>query len=192
MRLAEASPERVALTDRINRLEFAEYRRAGWFKAVTLCELRGSIDPGEAEALDRYAEAPADPSRDRDLIRLFLGEWLVCHHPESLSAFALDPAAFRPILRAEALAAADRIVADSLEEPRARIGGCLRWLRPASPEEAADVPYPQLRTWFAELFGDDCRFYLNDSAGGPPEWFGPANPRVMGLAPDVVGMLWLE
>jgi len=186
------SPERLALTNRINRLQFAEYKPVGWFKAVTLRELRQYIDSAAVEAVERYAQAPDDPALDRDIIRLFLGEWLLCHHPENIGAYGLEPNEFRPIRRNEALALADRIVAASLEVPGARIGGCLEWLKPTSPEEEADVPYTRLRAWFAELFGEGCRFYLHDSKGGPTVRFNLANPRVIGLAPDIVGMLWLE
>ena len=185
--MAGTSQERQALAERINRLVFAEYRRAGWFKAATLPGLRGYVGNGAGEVVERYARAPADPSLDRDLIRLFLGEWLVCHHPESVGAFGLDPAEFRPIGRAEALAVADRVVAASLDDPRARIE---EW--PESASRPAEVPYPQLQAWFAELFGKGCRFYLHDSPGGRTVRFDLANPRVIGLAPDVIGMLWLE
>lgn len=188
----DTTPERLALTNRINRLQFAEYKAVGWFKAVTLGELRRYINHAEADVVDRYLQAPEDPALDRDMIRLFLGEWLLCHQPESIGACGLKPSEFRPIGRAEALAVVDRIVAASLEAPGARIGGCLDWLKPANPEEAADVPYPQLRVWFVELFGEHSRFYLHDTEGGPTVRFNLANPRVIGLGPDIVGMLWLE
>jgi hypothetical protein len=123
---------------------------------------------------------------------VFLRNWLCGRHPESIGAFGLAVEEFRSIDRAEALATADRIVAASLEDPDARIGGCLEWEQPANPEEETDVPYPQLRVWFDVLFGGDCRFYLHDSAGGPTVRFDLANPRVIGLAPDLIGMLWLE
>src|SRR5262249_51984294 len=110
----------------------------------------------------------------------------------SMGAWGLDVEAFRRIERSEALALVDRIVARSLEDPDARIGGCLEWMQAGSPEEADDVPYPQLPVWFAELFGEGCRFYLHDLAGGRAVRFKLANSRVIGLAPDVVGMFWLE
>jgi hypothetical protein len=185
--VADAIQQRRALADRVNRLWFAEYRRVGWFKAATLPELRDALDDGEAEAVDRYTRDPDDPSHDRELIRLFLGEWLADQHPESVGAFGLDPARFRPIGRGEALAAADRVVSASRDEPAA---GIKEWS--GSPAQPAEVPYPQLRAWFAELFGDGCRFYLHDSGGGPTVRFDSATPRVIGLAPDLVGMLWLE
>lgn len=192
---AGAERDRIlhALTRRINRLSFVEYRAVGWFKAVTLGELRRYVSAAEAAVVDRYANTASEPALDRELIRLFLSDWLVCHLPESLGAFGLEVSEFRPIDRNDAVAAVDRIVATSLENPEATIGGCLDWLQPGSPEEKADVPYPQLRAWFAELFADErCRFYLHDSAGGPTVRFNLAKPRVIGLASDLVGMLWLE
>src|SRR5262249_45165494 len=146
----------------------------------------------DKEVVSRYSAAPHDSGGDREVIRVFLQDWLCCHHPESIGAYGLEVGEFRPISRAEALVVADRIVAASLEDPKARIGGCVEWLGPAGPAEAADVPSPQLRAWFAEFFGDGCRFYLHDSAGGPTVRFNLVNPRVIGLASDVVGMLWLE
>jgi hypothetical protein len=191
--MADTTPERLALTNRINRLCFAEYCPVGWFKAVTLGELRRYVQAADMGLVDRYSNAASDPALDRELIRLFLQEWLVCHHPESIGAFGLEVSEFRLITRGEAFATVDRIIAASLEYPEAIIGGCLDWLEPSSPEEAADVPYPQLGVWFAELFGGNgCRFYLHDSAGGPTVRFNLANLPVIGLAPDLVGMLWLE
>jgi hypothetical protein len=190
--MAEKSQDRVGLAGRINRLEFAEYKAAGWFKVAPVDELRQYCGREDAEAVARYARAPNDPASDREVIRVFLQDWLGCHHPESIGAYGLEVSEFRPVGRAEALAFVDRIVAASLEVPDARIGGCLNWLKPASPDEAADVPYPRLRVWFGELFGEGCRFYLHDSKGGPTVRFDLANPRVIGLAPDLVGLLWLE
>jgi hypothetical protein len=190
--MADVLHERVALAGRINRLMFAEYRAVGWFKVAPLDELRQYAGREDAEVVDRYAVAPNDPAADREVMRVFLRDWLCCHHPESIGAWGLEVAEFGPVGRTEALAVADRIVAASLEDPKARIRGCLEWLQPASPDEAADVPYPQLRVWFDELFGEGCRFYLHDSAGGPTVRFDLANPRIIGLAPDLVGMLWLE
>ncbi len=189
--MADVSQERVALAARINRLVFAEYSAVGWFKVASLDELR-RYAVRDAEIITGYALAPSDPVADREVIRVFLRDWLCCHHPESIGAYGLEVAEFRPISRADALAVADRIVAASLEDPEASIGGCLEWEEPATLEEAAHVPYPQIRAWFAELFGEGCRFYLHDSAGGPTVRFDLANPRVIGLAPDLVGMLWLE
>jgi hypothetical protein len=56
------------------------------------------------------------------------------------------------------------------------------------------VPPAQLRVWFGEvLFSHPgCSFFLHDSSGGPTVRFNLANPRVIGLSPDLVGMLWLE
>jgi hypothetical protein len=190
--MADVSNARIALASRINRLEFAEYSAVGWLKVAPLDELLRYAVGADKEVVNRYSAAPHDPGGDREVIRAFLRDWLCCHHPESIGAWGLEVEEFRPISRADALALADRIVAASLEDPDARIGGCLEWLEPASPEEAADVPYPQLRVWFAELFGEGCRFYLHDSAGGPTVRFNLANPRVIGLAPDVVAMVWLE
>jgi hypothetical protein len=190
--VADVLQERVALASRINRLVFAEYSAVGWFKVATLDELRRYAVGDDAEVIAGYALAPGDPKADREVMRVFLRDWLCCHHPESMGAYGLEVSEFRPTSRAEALAVADRIVAASLEDPEASIGGCLEWEEPATPEETADVPYPQLRAWFADLFGDGCRFYLHDSAGGPTVRFDLANPRVIGLAPDLVGMLWLE
>jgi hypothetical protein len=184
--MADPSQKRIALANRINYLEFAEYSAVGWFKVAPLDELRRR----GVEVIGRYSQAPHDASSDREVIGVFLRDWLCGHHPESIGAYGLEVSGFRPITRTEALAAADRIVAASLEDPEARIGGCLH--EPETPEETADVPYPQLRAWFDELFGEGCRFYLHDSAGGPTVRFDLANPRVIGLAPDLIGMLWLE
>jgi hypothetical protein len=190
--VADVSQERVALANRINRLVFAEYSAVGWFKVAPLDALRRYAGGEDAEIVAGYARAPNDPTSDREVIRVFLRDWLCCHHPESMGAYGLAVAEFRPISRDEALAVADRIIAASLEDPEASIGGCLEWEEPATPDESADVPYPQLRAWFGELFGEGCRFYLHDSAGGPTVRFDLANPRVIGLAPDLAGMLWLE
>jgi hypothetical protein len=190
--MGDASQDRVALAGRINRLEFAEYRAVGWFKVAPLDDLRRYAVGADREVVSRYSIAPHDAGADPELIRVFLRDWLCCRHPESIGAWGLEVAAFRPIARGEALRVADRIVATSLEDPAARIGGCLEWEQPASPEEAADVPYAQLRAWFDELFGEGCRFYLHDAAGGPTVRCHPAKPRVIGVAPDLVGVLWLE
>jgi hypothetical protein len=192
LRVADVSQERAARAHRINRLVFAEYSAVGWFKVAPLDELRRYAGRDDGAVVAGYALAPDDPAADREVIRVFLRDWLCCHHPESIGAWGLEVAAFRPVSRPEALAVADRIVAGSLEDPEATIGGCLEWEEPATPEEAADVPYPQLRAWFAELFGEGCRFSLHHAAGGPTVRFDRANPRVIGLAPDLVGMLWLE
>ena len=180
------SQERVALAGRINRLVFAEYSAVGWFKVAPLDELRRYAGRDAAEVVTGDALASGDPEADREVIRVFLRDWLCCHHPESIGAYGLEAAEFRPIGRPEALDVADRIIAASLEDPEASIGGCLEREQPASPEETADVPYPQLRAWFGELFGKGCRFYLHDSAGGPTVRFDLANPRVVGLVQDQV------
>jgi hypothetical protein len=137
--------ERRALAGRINRLEFAEYRAVGWLKVAPLDEIRRSAAREDVEVVTRYGLAPNNSELDREVIRLFLGDWLCCHHPESIGAYGLEPDKFRPIGRKEALD-----------------------------------------------FGEGCRFYLHDSAGGPTVRFDLTNPRVIGLAPDLIGMLWLE
>jgi hypothetical protein len=174
---------------RINRLWFTEYRQAGWFKVVTLRELHSSIDESEAGGLDQYGRVPDDPSLDCEVIRLFLSEWLMCQLPESVGVFGLDPAEFRPVGRAEALTVASQIVAASLDDSRARVR---ERVGSAVGAESADVPYSQLQAWFTELFAEGCRFYLHDSTGGPTVRFDMANPRVIGLAPDLIGLLWME
>lgn len=192
--MAGTAEERLALTRRINRLMFAEYSAVGWLKAVTLPELRQSYLTDEADRalIGRYAHAADDPALDHDLIRLFLREWLVSHIPESVGAWGLDPDGFRRVTRSAAVAVVEQIIATSLERTDAVIGGCLDWLRPDSPGEAAGVPYTQLRVWFAELFEDPAtRFYLHPG-GGPTVRFDLANPHLAGLAPDLVGMIWIE
>lgn len=179
--MADATQERLALTRRINRLVFAEYSSVGWFKATTLGDLLVYADGPDEEVVRAYDRDPLDPVRDRDVIRVFLGEWLGCHHPESMGTYALDVEPFHPIDRPAALAAVQGIVAASVDAG-GEIGGCLDWLTPVSEVEAADVPYSQLAEWFAALFGTDSRFYLRADGG----------PYVVGLAPDVVGMLWME
>lgn len=192
VRMADMSQDRVGLAGRINRLEFQEYMAVGWFRVAPLEEVGGYACLEDAEVVARYARTPNDAATDRELIQLFLRNWLCCHHPESMGAYGLEVSKFRSIGRAEALAVVDQIIAASLEDPEARIGGCLDWQKPATPEETADVPYPQLREWFSELFGDECRFYLHDSAGGPTVRFNLSVSAVIGLAPDLVGMLWIE
>jgi hypothetical protein len=179
--MAQATQERLALTRRINRLVFAEYASVGWFKATTLGDLLVYAAGPDEEVVRAYDRDPHDPARDRDVIRVFLGEWLGCHHPESMGTYALEAEPFRLIDRTEALAAVQGIAAASIEA-EGEIGGCLDWLTPVSDAEAADVPYSQLPRWFAALFGEDSRFYLRDDGG----------PWVVGLAPDAVGMLWME
>jgi hypothetical protein len=187
----DVSQERRALAGRINRLEFAEYRSVGWLKVAPLDEIRRYAVREDAEVVARFTLTPNDSEADRKVIRVFLRDWL-CRHPESIGAYGLEVDGFRPIGRKEALDVADRIVVASLEDPDARIGGCLGWMQPATPQETEDVSYHQLRVWFADLFGEGCRFYLHDSVGGPTVPFDLANPRVIGLAYDLIGMLWLE
>jgi hypothetical protein len=190
--VSDPTRDRLALVNRINHLYFAEYSAVGWFKVVTVGELRGYVSSEQRQVVDQYSRSPGDSGLDQEVIRLFLGDWLVCQCPESIGAFGLDPGEFRPIARTDAIATVEQIIARSLEDPEAAIGGCLDWMTPASPEESTDVPYPQLRSWFVELFADDARYYLHDSPGGPTLRFNLASPRVIALAPGLIGMMWLE
>jgi hypothetical protein len=186
--------ERQALTERINRLAFCEYKPVGWFKVVALPRLRKCLhSPADLEWIDRYLVGTSTDAVQRAVVRLFLGEWLVGEVPESIGAWGLDPDEFRAIDRPVALAAINAIVEASMSVPGATIGGCVDWLKPASPDEAHDVPYAQLRSWFVELFAaPQTTFFLHDAPGGPTLRFNVARPRIIGLAPDVVGMFWQE
>lgn len=187
----DSMASRIALAHRINRLEFDEYRPCGWFKVAPLAELRSDYDPLERAIVERYATAPSEPWLDHAMVHCFLSRWLVARHPENLGAFGLPAEEFRAARRDEALASVDEVIAATLMDPDARIQGCLSWLSPAAPGEAEDVPYPQLRIWFAELFGHESRFYLHDT-GHQGARLDPREPRVVGMAADLVGMLWLE
>ncbi len=109
-----------------------------------------------------------------------------------MSAYALAVSKFRPVDRAGALTAVDAVIAVSLQDPRARIQGGLDGPELGYPKEAGDIHYTQLRSLFAELFGEVSRFYLHDAPAWPTQPAESVRPRVIGLNAAVMGMLWLE
>jgi hypothetical protein len=100
------SRQRAALAARINRLVFAEYSRAAWFKVAPIDELRQESAVEEAEIV---ADAPAPNAAvvDREIMQVFLEDWLCWHVPESIGAWGLAVSEFRPIDRPEALSLVD-------------------------------------------------------------------------------------
>jgi len=198
--------ERLALAGQINRIEFEEYPAvaAAWMKAVGLQELRGCArEDGDQALIDRYERGEAgDVESQRAMIRLFLREWLSCNVPENIGVWGLEVSEFRPINPDEALRAADRIVAGcqggaeaGAQSPHAPVRAYLARLRGRGRHgPAVDPPPTRLRAWFGDvLFAPQgSAFFLHDSPGGATVRFNLANPRVIGLAPDLIGMLWLE
>jgi hypothetical protein len=206
-RVLDTSPEeRLALARQINGIEFEEYPvvAAAWLKAAGLEELRGCIrDDADKVLLDHYARGEAwDVESQRAMIRLFLREWLVCNVPENIGAWGLEVSEFRPISRDEALRAVDGIVAacqpdaePDMSSPHTEARAYLAAIRGRGRDgAAADPPPAVLREWFVEvLFAQPgSAFFLHDSPGGETVRFNLANPRVIGLAPDLIGMLWQE
>jgi hypothetical protein len=196
----------LALTGQINRIEFEEYPAvaAAWMKAVGLQELRKCVsEDADRGLIDRYELWEArDVESRRALIQLFLREWLSYNLPENIGVWGLEVDQFRPISRDEALRAADRIVAACQggaeageQTPHAAARAYLARLRGRGRDgPAADPPPAQLRAWFGDVLfaSPDSAFFLHDSPGGATVRFNLANPRVIGLAPNLIGMLWLE
>lgn len=176
--------KRTALAARINRLAYPDdVSRVGWFKVAPLSEVTQYADRIQDDEI-----RGADPYGDRRLLQLFLCDWLCMHLPEHIGSPTED--LFQPIVRNEALRIVNEIVSAS-EQRVSGITGCLEGLRSRFPQDNVVVRYPMLREWFAELFGGSCRFYLYGVPGtiAPPH---EAPPHVIAIAPDVIGMLWLE
>jgi hypothetical protein len=201
-----SADDRRELTRWLGRLWFAEYHTVGWLKATTFRALSESVDkPRDRRLLDRYLRGEdVDDDLRREMIRLFLDEWVMCNVPESISPWGGKAAAvFRPAGRDEALTLVDGIIAVSLEDDGAKFRGRMpRYVpadAPAAPVEGPDeelepIPYAQLWTWFAdELFDRGAAaFYVHTSPGGPTVRFDHTQPRVLGMDRDVIALLWLE
>jgi uncharacterized protein (TIGR02996 family) len=199
--------ERALLARWINHLKYREYHTVGWLKATSFQRLRECVKkPRDLRSLERYIRGEnVDDTLRRAMIGLFLREWMISQVPESVGAFGLDPEEFRPVTREEALALVDSIIATSLEDERGGIHGLMpRYVTgedaPAETfvvtgdEVEDDIPYPLLKTWFAEELFDPAPavFFVHTSPGGPTVCFNVAQPRVIGMDRDLIGMLWLE
>jgi uncharacterized protein (TIGR02996 family) len=199
--------ERAMLARWIDGLMYAEYHTVAWLKATSFSRLRECVDrPRDMRSLEQYLRGEnVDDTLRRAMIGLFLREWMISQVPESVGAFGLDPEEFQVGTREEALALVDEIIATSLADERGGIHGVPpRYVigedAPAETfvvtgdEEEEDIPYPRLRTWFAEeLFdADQAVFFVHSAPGGPTVRFNVAHPRVIGMDREIIGMLWLE
>jgi uncharacterized protein (TIGR02996 family) len=199
--------DRIELTRWLGSLWFAEYHTVGWLKAVAVQTMRKHVEkPCDLRLLDRYLRnEDVDDDLRREVIRLFLREWVMYCVPESVGVWGLEVAEFRPAGRDEALALVEGIIATSLEDDDAVILGRLPPYVVASEPAIAvkdaeegevqeEIPYAQLQIWFGdELFDRDTAvYYVHTSAGGPTVRFNLAEPRVLGMDRDVIALVWLE
>jgi hypothetical protein len=171
--------QRIALTRRINALWYAEHRGVGWLKAVDFDSLEAAVaHPAERGRITQHRRGQSDVLLRRDMIRLFLNEWLMWNVPESVEAWGRDPAGFHEIKPKEALDVIAEILRISEEDPGSE---------PAEDAEdyGGGLGYADLRVWFpGALFDAPATAFLL----GP----SPGRQTVVAMDRDIIGMLWLE
>jgi hypothetical protein len=181
--------ERNSLTRRIDRLYFREYARVGWLKAVTFTDLALVAESEDWRAIGRYLrEDPSDALR-REMIRVFLSEWLPNRTPESMGGWGAAED-FGRCERSEALRQIDRIIEATLEAPEAVVGRRLPWLEPDDADDDGVTSYAQLRSWFANDLFDPSAAYFVFAPLRPPG--SHSEPCVIGMDRRVIAMFWLE
>jgi hypothetical protein len=182
--------ERNDLTQRINRLHYTG-ERSVWMKAAKLSALRRiwTADDSAEEIVDRYTAAVnPTPELCREVLRVFLEEWVDLHMPEDGSgANPEDVDDFRQTNQSEAASVVDTLALVA-EMREGNVSARHPWEPSDGPEDEQPISYPQLRKWFLEdLFdqSDVKYFVIYPGKGELPR------PAVIGMDRRTIALLWL-
>ncbi len=169
--MAGTLQERLAVAERINAVQYAEYASVGWVKAVGFAEVV-RYDATE-QAIIHHWHVDRDDRVCLQALDVILESEMTWSTPESIGTPSFDWMKWEPATEPHA-----RRIVDAV------LGG-------SDPESLPSVPYEQLREWFFDsLFDPDTVHFLAPANGPPYDRYH--RPIVVGIDHGVVAMFWLE